>query len=117
MARPKSDNPRVHSIGFKLTKDEFEKLKGLARARHITLGEFSRTKALSGKLPPPPVNPLNKEAWIALSKTASNLNQLTRQLNSRDQVKYTELTDTIDQLSKEVKHLRLNLMGSVKDDT
>lgn len=68
---------RLHSVSCRLTDAELATLD--ERRGEVSRGEWLRRAALSQ--PPRVVPTINKEAWSELSRTASNLNQLTRALN------------------------------------
>ena len=71
------EEQRLHSVSCRLTDAEFALLD--ERRGKVSRGEWLRRAALAQ--PPRIVPTLNKEAWSELSRTASNLNQLTKALN------------------------------------
>lgn len=71
---------RTHTVSVRLNNDELAHLDA-ARGDHQR-GEWMRMAGLDRL--PPSVPEVNREAWIALSRAASNLNQIARAINSRE---------------------------------
>lgn len=67
----------MHSVSCRLTDAELAILD--ERRGKVSRGEWLRRAALAE--PPRIVPEINKQAWSELSRTASNLNQMTRALN------------------------------------
>jgi hypothetical protein len=71
------EEQRLHPVSCRLTDAELALLD--ERRGKISRGEWLRRAALAQ--PPRIVPEINKQAWSELSRTASNLNQMTRALN------------------------------------
>jgi len=106
LSKRKQDVPpavevRSHQVKVMLNDHEIH-LLDLAR------GSLSRAEVfrflLLNKMPRP-IPELNAAAWIALSRSAANLNQLARQLNMGEQVQ-------IEQLRLSLEQFRMALIGA-----
>ena len=91
--KPKSAlEKRQHLVACRLTDAEQAQL---ARGRGaLTAGEWLRTLALARRLPRP-IPSINLEAYRALARAASNLNQLSRRANAADQLDIAALAATL----------------------
>ena len=91
--KPKSaPDKRQHLVACRLTDAEQAQL---ARGRGaLTAGEWLRTLALARRLPRP-IPSINLEAYRALARAASNLNQLSRRANAADQLDIAALAVTL----------------------
>ena len=91
--KPKSAlEKRQHLVACRLTDAEQAQL---ARGRGaLTAGEWLRTLALARRLPRP-IPAINLEAYRALARAASNLNQLSRRANAADQLDIAALAATL----------------------
>jgi hypothetical protein len=78
---------RTYPISCALTCEEIAKLD--AQRGGMGRGAYLREAAFGN--PPPVVPAINKEAWVDLSRSASNLNQIARRLNSGDALKVDEI--------------------------
>lgn len=99
--KPK-DQQRTERVGFYLTKAELVDLARKAGATefldkpeqktmlHRSLGRYVRAAALDGELSTH-VPEMNREAWVQLARSASNLNQLARALNETGKSEVTEV--------------------------
>ncbi len=74
--KPESEK-RKHPVTCRLT--DIEAVKVDERRGQMTRGEWIRTAAL--KRPPKIIPTVNREAWLALSKLAGNLNQIAKAVN------------------------------------
>lgn len=68
------ESKRKHPVTCRLTDAELAHVDRLRGS--MTAGEWIRTAALGR--PPMIIPELNREAWLALSRAASNLNQLAK---------------------------------------
>lgn len=66
-------------------------------------GEWFRMAALHRL--PPMIPEVNRQAWVELSRSASNLNQIAKKLNEGDQA-------DIEQIRKELAAFRAALIGT-----
>ena len=91
--KPKSaPDKRQHLVACRLTDAEQAQL---ADGRGVlTAGEWLRTLALARRLPRP-IPAINLEAYRALARAASNLNQLSRRANAADQLDIAALAVTL----------------------
>ena len=107
--RPKSKNPRTTFIQVRLTPEEKDRLHDIAGPKGAA--ELMRSLAL-GKSPkiPRPVPELNREAWVELSRLASNLNQLAYHANSTGELK-PDLHDALLDTRSQLALVRALLMG------
>ena len=79
--RPKPpEQLRTHCVSVRLSTAELEQLD--QRRGPLQRGEWLRVAALD--VLPPTIPELNRDAWEALSRSASNLNQLAYRLNTGD---------------------------------
>lgn len=70
---------RTHCVSVRLSVAELEQLD---RERRAPRGAYLRN--VWQKTAPSPVPEINAAAWLALSKVASNLNQIARAINLGD---------------------------------
>ena len=86
---PKLDNDDVRDkcISVRLNKEELIMLN--SRRGNLKQGEFLRMAAIDQL--PKIVPELNKEAWVELSRVASNLNQIAHKLNMGEYVDAVEI--------------------------
>lgn len=70
---------REHCISVRVNASEQVQIE--AKRGQVSAGEYLRLAGLNA-LPPAPPSPLNREAWVELSRAASNLNQIAKTLNS-----------------------------------
>lgn len=94
------DLKRAHCISVRMNIGELAELDD--KRGRIPRGEWLRL-ASENKLPPS-IPLLNRQAWIELSRAASNLNQLSRKLNSDEEVDMYELRQVL-------ADFRLRLLG------
>ena len=74
---------RVHTVSVRLTAIELEQLDGQRARLQMQRGEYLRCAALHRL--PPTIPPVNQAAVLELSRAASSLNQIARQLNRASQ--------------------------------
>lgn len=86
---------RTHTVSVRLNAAELEHLDALRAPRKLQRGAYMRAAFL--KSLPPFVPELNQKAWLELSKSAANLNQIAKALN---QGKPVGMGEIIDQLAK-----------------
>ena len=81
------DDVRDKCISVRLNKEELDMLN--SRRGALKQGEFLRMAAIDQL--PKIVPQLNKEAWVELSRVASNLNQIAHKLNMNECVDAGEI--------------------------
>ena len=94
---PKPKDPadrRDHSVTARLTDAEIRDLD--RRRGRMARGEYLRRAALNRL--PPQVPPINREAWVALARTAANLNQLARHANEQGAADADDVRAIVQQL-------------------
>lgn len=100
---------RRHAVSCRLTDAELATLD--ERRGEVSRGEWLRVSAMSK--PPRIVPTINKVAWSDLSRTAANLNQLTRAINEGrwllDDAPSTQ--ETLMQLRADLDEVRIQLIG------
>lgn len=72
-------NKRTHTVSVRMNEAELAHLDALRAPRKLQRGAYMRS-AFAQSLPPA-VPELNREAWLDLSKSAANLNQIAKHLN------------------------------------
>lgn len=80
---------RGHTVSTRLNDAELERLDSLRTPVRMQRGEYLRAAALDRL--PPVIPEINREAWIALSRSAANLNQISARLNAHDLVGVEEI--------------------------
>lgn len=98
---------RIHCISVRLSTEELALLD--ARRGLQKRGAWVRAAALSNL--PPVVPELNREAWIKLARSASNLNQLVAHLNASKNATLHEMVSSIDTIQKRLIGFRNALLG------
>ncbi len=111
---------RTHTISVRVHAGEYATLDARRDAAGIKeMGAYVRQAVLAQRPPPAVVPAVNREAWVALARTASNLNQLTAHLNAGhlpgapDSIHLNALLVT---LTEEVRTLRLTLLGVAPEE-
>lgn len=112
MPKDASDR-RWHSVSCRLTDAELALVD--ARRGKVRRGEWLRLAALSK--PPRVVPELNRSAWVDLSRTASNLNQLTHAMNGGSLPSSGDLASVLDALRADLDALRLAMIGGRPDES
>lgn len=95
-----ADRKRNFCVSVRMNIGELTELDN--KRGRIPRGEWLRL-ASEDKLPPI-IPTINCEAWVQLSRSASNLNQVSRKLNSNEEVDVTELRQVL-------ADFRLKLLG------
>jgi hypothetical protein len=94
----------------RFNKDEIERLDALRDLFAMSRAKYMRTRALDDPLPRTTIVPeLNREAWVQLSRSASNLNQIAHHLNTYE---INLETINIPVIEKLLKQFRNNLVGA-----
>lgn len=93
---------RVHVVSVRLNAVELARLDSLRDAVRMQRGEYLRAAALDRL--PPAVPAVNREAWVALARSAANLNQIAHRLNAGDML-------PLDEVRKKLEAFRRDLIG------
>ena len=82
--RPKGDPNavRVYRVNARFSQDEYTALKAKAAEMGMTPARWVHEATLSRRLPSPPIPAINQEAYYNFVRLSSNLNQLSKAVNS-----------------------------------
>lgn len=92
---------RTHTVSVRLNAAELDQLDQLRAERKLQRGAYMRAAFMQSL--PPSVPELNRKAWLELSKSAANLNQIAKALNQGKSVGVGVVLD-------EVARFRCNLV-------
>lgn len=84
---------RNHTVSTRLNADELERLDSLRAPVQMQRGEYLRAAALDRL--PPMIPAINREAWVTLSRSAANLNQLSARLNVGGRIEAEEVREAL----------------------
>jgi len=111
---------RGEHIAVYVTRSERDGLERRAAAAGITeVGAYVRRAILAQRPPRGVVPAINREAWWSLARATANLNQIAAHLNGGgrfDERGTARLAPALDALREEVRRLRLDLNGPIRDD-
>lgn len=112
--RPKLDMQTVrHSVlRLRVNATELAAIQEKANEMHMPVSRWLRHAALSRQLPARPVPAVNRDAYAALGKIGTNINQLTR-LAHQGQAPLA--TAPLEELEALLRKTKLTLLG-VDDD-
>lgn len=96
---------RTHTVSVRLNAAELERLDALRAPRKLQRGAYMRAAFLESL--PPFVPELNQNAWLELSKSAANLNQIAKVLNHGKPVSMGFILDAVNKF-------RFNLIKAEK---
>ena len=102
--RKEENEARKHPVSCRITDAELAHLDAIRGG--MKRGEFMRIATFDPKNLPKAIPVLNREAWVEMSRIASNLNQAMRYLNSDDERASVQETMAL------VKEFRAFLLGS-----
>ena len=103
MREPVRKEPK--QISFRVSENEYEKLKSSAETLNMSVPNFVKSKAKNSRLVTPKFSPdLQKRIAIDLSKLSSNANQIARVVNTK-YVEHDDLLRNIESLRKEVNEI------------
>lgn len=102
------DLKRDHCVSVRLHAGELAWLDEQRGPVRMGRGEYLRSAAL-GKLPPQPAPEINRGAWLELSRSAANLNQLAHHLNSAGAI---ESSVEAVEITAELAKFRAALIGA-----
>lgn len=92
VALPENEK-RSHTVSVRLNESELAWLDEQRSKIRMRRGEYLRFAA-TGKLPPV-VPEINREAWVLLSRSAANLNQIARHFNAGDDPAYHDIVNCL----------------------
>ncbi len=92
---------RTHCVSTRLNDSELKQLD-MQRGR-LARGEYLRCGALDEL--PPTIPTINRDAWVSLSRAASNLNTIGKAINQSDDVSHDEIIQAL-------KEFRAALIGA-----
>jgi len=108
---------RTHTISVRVHAGEYATLDARRDAAGIKeMGAYVRQAVLAQRPPQAVVPAVNREAWVALARTASNLNQLTAHLNAGHLPDAYSVRALLVTLTEEVRALRLALLGVAPEE-
>jgi len=111
---------RTHTISVRVHAGEYATLDARRDAAGVKeMGAYVRAAMLAQRPPQAVVPAVNREAWMALARTASNLNQLTAHLNAGHFPSAPHLVSLhalLVTLTEEVRTLRLALLGVAPEE-
>jgi len=87
---------RIHTVSVRLNDNELKKLDERRLLSKMQRGEYLRVVSL--KKVPHVIPKINQDAWVELSRAASNLNQIAYKLNSIDIDVINDLSDLKEKL-------------------
>ena len=103
MREPSRKEPK--QISFRVSENEYEKLKSSAETLNMSVPNFVKSKAKNSRLVTPKFSPdLQKRIAMDLSKLSSNANQIARVVNTK-YVEHDDLLRNIESLRKEVNQI------------
>ena len=73
---------RTHVVMARFDSGELERLEALRKLLGMTKGRYLRERALCDMPSNMVVPEINREAWVKLARSASNLNQIAHHLNA-----------------------------------
>lgn len=96
---------RTNRISLRLTDNELASIQDRAGTTNPKqVANFIRKVSL-GKRLPSRIPELNREAWVSLSRSASNLNQIAKAINSEEHV-------DVALIERQLAEFRLALIGA-----
>ncbi|WP_069299362.1 plasmid mobilization protein [Neptunicoccus sediminis] len=108
--RPRVRNKRDHQITVRLTEREYRKLQKAASGCSVAALVRDRLLGLR-KETSPQVPLMNRQAWIDLSRTASNLNQMSYHLNTGGRPEVDRILPLLSLLQRDLEQVRARLIG------
>ncbi|WP_069298986.1 plasmid mobilization protein [Neptunicoccus sediminis] len=108
--RPRVRNKRDQQITVRLTECEYRKLQQAASGSSVAALVRDRLLGLSMESVPQ-VPLVNRQAWIELSRTASNLNQMSYHLNTGGRPEVDRILPLLYLLQRDLEQVRAELIG------
>ena len=91
---------RDRCVSVRLNLAELEWLDRVREPAKMQRGEYLRAAA-KGKLPTT-IPPINVEAWAELARSAANLNQIAKHLNSGERVALTQIILSLEAFRRDI---------------
>ncbi|WP_069301761.1 plasmid mobilization protein [Neptunicoccus sediminis] len=110
--RPRVKSKRDQQITARLTEREYRKLQKAASGSSVAALVRDRLLGLS-KESVPQVPLVNRQAWIELSRTASNLNQMCYHLNTGGRPEDHRILPLLSLLQRDLEQVRARLIGGI----
>ncbi len=111
---------RTHMLSVYVNAGELAILERRTAAAGIReVGAYVRVAVMAQRPPRAVVPAINREAWWSLARATANLNQIAAHLNGGgrfDERGTARLAPALDALREEVRGLRLDLNGPIRDD-
>ena len=99
---------RTHVVMARFSPSELERLDALRSIFKMSRAKYMRTRALGERMPQDSIAPaLNRQAWVELSRSASNLNQIAKRMNMKMAV-------TVNEIAHELSEFRAALIGAAR---
>lgn len=108
--RPKLANKRDHQITVRLTQAQYHRLQTAAAGGSVAALVRNQLLGRSSEMTVQ-VPLLNRNAWIELSRTASNLNQMSYHLNTGARPEMARILPLLRQLQRDLEEVRAGLIG------
>ena len=102
---------RFKTIGVRVNQKEWDMLNQKAQEMNMSPARFLRECALKKRLPLPPVPELNRKAYAHLMHLASNINQLTRSVNSGNNELKQQHLRIFKELKEAISQAQNQLLG------
>lgn len=102
---------RQKTIGVRVNQKEWDTLKQKSQELGISPAQFLRDAALKKRLPSPPAPELNRKAYAHLMHLASNINQVTRSVNSGNNELKQQYLRIFEELKKAISQAQSQLLG------
>lgn len=107
---------RQKTIGVRVNQQEWDTLKQKSQELGISPASFLRDTALKKRLPSPLAPELNRKAYAHLIHLASNINQLTRAVNSGNNELKQQYLRIFEELKKAISQAQSQLLGLTADE-
>lgn len=101
---------RFKTIGVRVNQKEWDTLNQKAQEMNMSPAQFLRDAALKKRLPSPPAPELNCKAYAHLMHLASNINQLTRSVNSGNNELKQQYLRIFEELKKAISQAQSQLL-------
>lgn len=85
---------RTHTVSVRMNEAELAHLDALRAPRKLQRGAYMRSAFMQSL--PPAIPELNQKAWLELSKSAANLNQIAKHLNQGEPLGVGFILDAVN---------------------
>jgi hypothetical protein len=103
------DERRQIRVQPSFTISEFSELLSKSNAAGLEVSEWLRAAGLGRLIKSVPA--INRNAYVELSKTVSNLNQLAHVANATSAINSSDLVKTLSEIHEKVQQLRSELIS------